>query len=193
MPLRPSRVTTSPARRRARCRTAPGSAIGAVGRRAPRSITRSPRRDRPAHLRIGADLLGRAGRDGAAIDQHGDAVGEREHGVHVVLDQEDGALPLSAAQEARSCAAIPRAPMPAIGSSSSSSARLAGQRHGDFELALLAVREDGRRRHRRARRARPRAACRAGSAQARRRGGVGQKRKLWPVRLHRERHVLERA
>ena len=38
------------------------------------------------------------------------------------------------------------APMPAIGSSSSSRLGLAGQRHGDLELALLAVAEGGGRR-----------------------------------------------
>ena len=42
------------------------------------------------HLRIGPDRLRRAGRDDAAIDQNGDAVGEREHRLHVVLDQQDG-------------------------------------------------------------------------------------------------------
>ena len=41
----------------------------------------------------------------------------------------------------RPCAAIPPTPMPAIGSSSSSRRGLAGQRHGDLELALLAMAE----------------------------------------------------
>ncbi len=37
-----------------------------------------------------ADRRWRVGRDDAAIDQHGDAVGEREYRVHVMLDQHDG-------------------------------------------------------------------------------------------------------
>ena len=75
------------------------------------------------------------------------------------------------------------APMPAIGSSSSSSSRLAGQRHGDLELALLAVAE-------RRRPARRRAAARPTASRPRRAGvGAGcssrrtsaRKRKEWPA------------
>ena len=73
-----------------------------------------------AHLGIGADRLRRAGGDDAAVDQHGDAVGEREHRLHVVLDQQDGQLALELAQQSRPCARISSGPMPAIGSSSSS-------------------------------------------------------------------------
>src|SRR5665647_2515356 len=43
-------------------------------------------------LVVGADLRRRAGGDDAAIDENADAVGEREHGRHVVLDQHDGNL-----------------------------------------------------------------------------------------------------
>src|ERR1035438_1428177 len=39
---------------------------------------------------IAADLRRPPGSDDAAIDQHADAVGEREYRVHVVLDQHDG-------------------------------------------------------------------------------------------------------
>src|SRR6185437_6103998 len=40
-----------------------------------------------AHLRVGADRGRAAGRNSAAIDQHGDPVGQREYRLHVVLDQ----------------------------------------------------------------------------------------------------------
>jgi hypothetical protein len=33
------------------------------------------------------------------VEQHADAVGQREHGVHVVLDQQDAVLPLQALQQ----------------------------------------------------------------------------------------------
>src|SRR5262249_47305593 len=52
------------------------------------------------HLRVGAHLLRRAARKHAAVDQHGDAVGEREHGGHVVLDQHHGKASLQSAQQA---------------------------------------------------------------------------------------------
>src|SRR6185312_5693864 len=41
------------------------------------------------HLLVAPDRIRQSGRDHAAIDQHRDAVGEREHGFHVVLDQHD--------------------------------------------------------------------------------------------------------
>src|SRR5213596_3113626 len=37
-----------------------------------------------------ADLRGRARSDHASIDQNTDAVGQCEHGVHVMLDKHDG-------------------------------------------------------------------------------------------------------
>ena len=64
------------------------------------------------HLGVGADVGGRARGDHPAIDQHGDAVGEREHRLHVVLDQQDGELPLQGAQHLRPCGRIPPAPGP---------------------------------------------------------------------------------
>src|SRR5712692_11272389 len=51
-----------------------------------------------AHLGIGADRLRGAGRDDAAIDQDRDPVGEREHRLHVVLDQQNRELALELAQ-----------------------------------------------------------------------------------------------
>ena len=52
--------------------------------------------------------------------QHGDPVGERADDVHVVLDQHDGAARRATRGSARPCGRRPRAPMPAVGSSSSS-------------------------------------------------------------------------
>src|SRR5215203_3317417 len=51
-----------------------------------------------ANFGIRPDRSGVAGGDDAAVDQHGDAVGEREHRRHVVLDQEDGQFALEFAQ-----------------------------------------------------------------------------------------------
>src|SRR4051812_21040880 len=42
-----------------------------------------------AHVGICANCRRLSRRNHAAVDQHGDAVGEREHRVHVVLDQQD--------------------------------------------------------------------------------------------------------
>src|SRR5258708_4956434 len=42
------------------------------------------------YFRVAADRCGAAGSDDAAVDQYGDAVGESEHRLHVVLDQHDG-------------------------------------------------------------------------------------------------------
>src|SRR5438094_7430066 len=50
------------------------------------------------HLGIGPDRLRQPGGDDAAIDQNGDPVGQRAHGFHVVLDQEDGQAALELAQ-----------------------------------------------------------------------------------------------
>ncbi len=92
-----------------------------------------------AHLGIGADDVGRARGDHAAIDQHRDAVGEREHRLHVVLDQQDGVVAFQrlqhghharrilrgrappSARRAAACAACSRAPW---------RAPAAGARHG---------------------------------------------------------------
>src|SRR5262249_38279131 len=68
----------------------------------PSSVIRSPhlvaeigRR----YLRIGAHLLRRAAREHATIDEHRDAVGERKHRRHVVLDQHHGKAALEPAQQ----------------------------------------------------------------------------------------------
>ena len=83
--------------------------------------------------------------------------------------------------------------MPAIGSSSSSRRGLAGQRHGDLELALLAVAELPAA-HQLARSSSPtaRRPCRAGSRRLLVAAGVGQEAEgMAGMRLHGQRHVVE--
>src|SRR5262245_65427192 len=41
------------------------------------------------HLGVGPDRLRRAGRDDATIDQDRNAIGQREHRLHIVLDQQN--------------------------------------------------------------------------------------------------------
>ena len=93
-------------------------------------------------LLVAADRRRRARGDDAAVDQHGDAVGEREHRLHVVLDQHDGDFP----------AAIPAAASPCarIGDAESGhrlveqqQLRLGRERDRQFELALLAMAQLG--------------------------------------------------
>ena len=74
------------------------------------------------------------------------------------------------------------APMPAIGSSSSSRRGIAGQRHGDLELALLAVAEGGGERVGARARARPRRGPAAPAARRlSSRRASARKRKEWPA------------
>jgi hypothetical protein len=91
---------------------------------------------------MGADLVGRARRQDAAVDQHGDAVGQRKDRVHVVLDQQHGALALQAAQQLDHALAL----LDAHARHRLVEQQQAGigrQRHGDLELALLAVAQGG--------------------------------------------------
>src|SRR5438093_529764 len=95
MPLRPSRLTTSPAltAKSTPNKTLPSpypasspatSSIGAPGRRTGIVLAQVG----AAHMRVGADRGWRPGRNDAALDHDGDAVGQREHRVHIVLDQD---------------------------------------------------------------------------------------------------------
>ena len=52
-----------------------------------------------AHFGIGADLLRRSRRDQRAVDHHRDPVGQREHRVHVVLDEHQRVLAAQRAQQ----------------------------------------------------------------------------------------------
>ena len=66
------------------------------------------------HLGVGADRLGRAVGDHAALVQHGDAIGGAEHHVHVVLgeQQRQAALAGDAAQQLHRLARLGRATCP---------------------------------------------------------------------------------
>ena len=119
----------------------------------------------------------------AAVDQHRDAVGEREHRVHVVLDQQHREAALEAAQQLRPAARVSSRPGAGHRLVEQQQLRLHRERDGELQRALLAMRElAGRtsravgepdlleRRHAPARSARPRRAARP------------KKRKLEPVR-----------
>ncbi|MNP74503.1 hypothetical protein D3C76_1713910 [compost metagenome] len=51
------------------------------------------------HLRVVAHLFDAAGQHRLAVHQHRDAVGEGEHRVHVMLDQQDRVTALEAVQQ----------------------------------------------------------------------------------------------
>ena len=76
----------------------------------------------------------------AAADQDGDAVGEREHRGHVVLDQHHGELALEAEQQVD----LPLGFLAADAGHrlvEQKQRRLHGERDGKLERALLAVRQ----------------------------------------------------
>ena len=76
-------------------------AVGRLKIDAPPASGGSPRRDRRrAPRRWRGSPPARRG-DDAAVDQHGDAVREGEHRLHVVLDQHDGVAPLQRARGSR--------------------------------------------------------------------------------------------
>ena len=91
-----------------------------------------------AHLSVAADLIGRTRSDGTPVDQHGDAVGECEDGIHVVLDQQHAAVLLQPTQQLDQALrfldahAGHRLVEP-------QELRRARERHCDLELALFAV------------------------------------------------------
>ena len=91
-----------------------------------------------------ADRAGIAGGDDAAIDQHGDAVGEREHRVHVVLDQHDGDFLPQFLQQRHHARRFGDAEA-GHRLVEQQQLRLGGERDREFELALLAVAQFGHR------------------------------------------------
>ena len=92
------------------------------------------------HLRVGAHLRRRAARQDAAVDQHRDAVRQREHRVHVVLDQHHREAALQAAQRRDQ-------PLGLVAAGAGhrlveqQQLRLHRQRDRELQRALLAVRE----------------------------------------------------
>ena len=91
-----------------------------------------------AHLLVGADRRRLARRDDAAVDQHADAVREREHRVHVVLDQEDRQVALELAQQRDHAHGFLRAHA-GHRLVEQQHARPGRERHRDLELAVLAM------------------------------------------------------
>ena len=75
--------------------------------------------------------------------QHGDVVGELEHHFHVVLDQERAQVPFRQHILEDLYRARGLLDRQALGRLVASVAGLLRDRHGDFEQALVAVREHG--------------------------------------------------
>src|SRR6188768_4390421 len=92
MPLRPSRVTTSPAPTLKPISNSTCAGPYADCRCSTASIAPSLHLVAEIgghHPWISTDLGGRAGCDDVTVDQHRNTIGQREHGRHVVLDQHD--------------------------------------------------------------------------------------------------------
>ena len=92
------------------------------------------------HGGVGPNLRRIARGDDPAIDQNGDAVGEREHGFHIVLDQENSDAAFEFAQHRHHARRLVRAHA-GHRLVEQQEPRPRGERHGDLELALLAVAE----------------------------------------------------
>ena len=93
-----------------------------------------------AHSGVGPNFRRIARGDDPAIDQNGDAVGEREHRLHVVLDQENSDAAFELAQHRHHAGGFVRTHA-GHRLVEQKEPRPRRQRHGDFELALLAVTE----------------------------------------------------
>src|ERR1700721_1225771 len=81
---------------------------------------------------------GVAAGDDAAVDQDGNAVGQSEDGLHVVLDQQDAVVGAKAAQERDQAFGFLGAGT-GQGFVEQKQGWLGGQGDGEFELALFAV------------------------------------------------------
>src|ERR1039458_9881965 len=146
-----------------------------------------------AHGGVGADVGGRAGCDYPAIDQHRDAVGEREHRFHVVLDQEDGELLLQSAQHLHHAGGFLR-PQARHRLVEQQHAGRTGERHGQLELAMFAMAQDRRRPVRTVAQAHPDEQRTPGLAQFRLAPGIAPEiKRMAGMRLHRQRHIVEHA
>ena len=158
--------------------------------------------------RIGLHLVEGALGQHLAVVQHGDAVGERAHHVHVVLDDEQRHLARQRLEHAASCAASPRATCRRWARRGAGAAGAVASATPDLELALLAVGQARRPARRGARRGPPprpppapaRAApaarvdrCRADRSCRAPTGGGGQPQVLQHGELREEVRALERA
>src|SRR5262245_28683804 len=144
-----------------------------------------------AHLGIGPDRLRAARGDDAAVDQDRDPVGEREHRLHIMLDQQDRQLALELAQRPDHARALLRSHS-GHRLVEQQHARSRGERHGDLELPVLAVTEIGDQY------VAPLGESHAGERGARRHAQVGLAARAAPevegvagMRLHRERDIVE--
>ena len=109
------------------------------------------------HDRRGDHLGGIAVGDQPSVVQHDDAVGERAHDVHLVLDQQDGLRRVLLERAIRSRMHGNLVDAHAGGRLvEHEDFRLQRHHHRDLELALVAVRERGGALHRAARSGRPR-------------------------------------
>src|SRR4051794_5156150 len=87
---------------------------------------------------IPADHLWLAGSDDAAIDQNRDAVGQREHRLHVVLDQHDGEFAPQFLQKRHHARGF-RDTEAGHRLIEQQQARLCRECYGELQLALLAM------------------------------------------------------
>src|SRR5688572_33370867 len=144
MPLRPRRLTTCDAGTSSEMPNSTWLRPYDVCRSRTSSMNRSASgflaKVGPAHFRVRPDLLGQAGGDDAAVDQHRDAVGELEHRVHVVLDQDHGLAALERGEELDHALRL-------VDTHAGhwlveqEQARTRGERHRYLELAMLAMRQ----------------------------------------------------
>ena len=89
---------------------------------------------------VGPDRFRLTAGNDAAIDQHGQAIGEREHRLHVVLDQKDGHAALELAEHLHHARGLFR-PHAGHRLVEQQKPRPGRERHGDFKLPVLAVAE----------------------------------------------------
>src|SRR5262245_35646755 len=95
-----------------------------------------------AHVGVLADVCRRALGEDLAVVQHGDAVGDAHHDLHVVLDHDDGDLPGELAHEGGRALRLVGAHARG-GLVEEEELRVRGERDADLEVALLAVRQLG--------------------------------------------------
>ncbi len=145
MPLRPSSVTTSPARIASSTpnstRPSPYPASSPLTSSIRPFPLRRDRRGAPPGRR--GSPSGGPRRDDASIDQDRDAVGQREDRIHVVLDEDDREPSLEAGRAGRRISAELGHPHPGHRLVEQQQARPARQDHRQFERPPLAVRQCG--------------------------------------------------
>src|SRR3954454_4423768 len=94
------------------------------------------------HELAGTDLAGRALQQQLSLVEHGDALGDGQRDVHVVLDDDQGHLRIELEEHPRQHDPLgPREPGGRL--VEHEQPRLGSQREADLELALLAVRQRG--------------------------------------------------